>query len=400
MNETPGTRSATEDYPFLFEEHHRAVAAVAAEAAPRLEGIDDEGETDPLGAGRKALRILGEAGLLAFCVPPEYAPKGAKAGAVPGTLDARALCLIREEIAAVSGLADGMVALQALGSYPVALAGTEAQKRGYLPGVADGTRVAAFAMTEREAGSDAANISLKAVREGGAWKLSGEKIFISNAGIADGYVVFARSGEAGPKGLSAFFVEPAKLVSGKVVTTPTPLIAPHPIGSVRLEDAAVSEGNLLGAEGEGLKIALTTLDVCRATVGAAANGFARRALGDAIRRTKSRVQFGKPLSDEPGVQAILAECATELDAARLLVFRAAWTKDQGQARITREAAEAKLFATEAAQRIVDRALQLHGGLGVTKGVAVERLYREVRSLRIYEGASEIQRVVIGRAVTR
>ena len=395
MHATPGTRFATEDYPFLFEDHHRAVAEHAASIAPKLEGIDEEGETDPLAAGKKAIRILGEAGLLAFCVPPEYGG----AGKVQGTLDVRALCLVREEVAIVSGLADGMVALQALGSYPVALSGSDAQKREFLPDVGQGKRIAAFAMTETQAGSDAANISLSAKRAGDGWKLSGEKVFISNAGIADGYSVFARTGD-GPKGLSAFYVDTGKLSSGKITARTTPLVAPHPIGTVRFEDAAIPAANLLGAEGEGLKIALSTLDVCRPTVGAAANGFARRALGDAITHTKTRVQFGKPLADEPGVQAILAECATDLDAARLLVFRAAWAKDKGQARITREAAEAKLFATEAAQRIVDQALQLHGGLGVTRGVAVERLYREVRSLRIYEGASEIQRVVIGRAVTK
>lgn len=399
MMPTPGTRSAVEDYPFLFDEHHKAVAELAASVAPRLEGLDDLGETDPGAAGRRAIAILGEAGLLNFCVPPEYAA-GPAAGMRKAALDVRALCLIREEIAVVSGLADGMVALQALGSYPVALAGSEAQKRAYLPSVANGTKIAAFAMTEREAGSDAAAISLEAKKTGDGYALTGEKMFISNAGIADGYVVFSRTGEEGPKGLSAIFVEPGKLTSGKVSAKSMPMIAPHPIGSVTFEAAAVPAANLLGVEGEGLKIALTTLDVCRATVGAAANGFARRALGEAITRTKARVQFGKPLAEEPGVQAILAEMATDLDAARLLVYRAAWTKDQGVARITREAAEAKLFATEAAQRIVDQALQLHGGLGVTKGVAVERLYREVRSLRIYEGASEIQRVVIGRSVTR
>lgn len=392
---TPGTQPAPFDYPFLFEDHHKAVAEHAASVAPRLEGLDEEGEHDPLAAGRKAIRILGEHGLLAFCVPPEYGGSGK----VNGTIDVRALCIVREEVAIVSGLADGMVALQALGSYPVALAGSDAQKKELLPDVASGKKIAAFAMTEIQAGSDAANISLSAKRSGDAWTLSGEKVFISNAGIADAYAVFARTGD-GPKGISAVYVDTTKLASGKITAKTTPLIAPHPIGTVRFDDATVPAANLLGAEGAGLKIALSTLDVCRPTVGAAANGFARRALGDAITHTRSRVQFGKPLADEPGVQAILAECATDLDAARLLVFRAAWAKDRGQPRITREAAEAKLFATEAAQRIVDQALQLHGGLGVTRGVAVERLYREVRALRIYEGASEIQRVVIGRAVTR
>ena len=397
---TPGTRPATEDYPFLFEKHHHEVAARAGEAAAKLEGIDEEGEKDSAAAGMKALRLLGESGVLSLCVPPEFAAKGALAGRVPGTLDARALCLLREEVSVVSGVADAMIALQALGSYPVALAGSDAQKSDYLPRVATGAAVSAFAMTEREAGSDAANIGLKAVRSGDRWKLDGEKVFISNATIADGMVTFARTGEAGPKGLSALFVEPKKLSAGRVHTQQTDIIAPHPIGTVRFEGAEVPAGNLLGKEGDGLKIALTTLDVCRATVGAAANGFARRALADAIERVRTRVQFGHPLAEEPGVQAMLAQMATDLDAARLLVFRAAWMKDQGAPRITREAAEAKLLATENAQRIIDHALQLHGGLGVMKGVAVERLYREVRSLRIYEGATEIQRLVIGRALVR
>src|SRR5439155_7598417 len=221
---------------------------------------------------------------------------------------------------------------------PVALAGSDDLKKRYLPGIARGTRIAAFAMTEPEAGSDAAAIALQAKKDGSDWVLDGEKVFISNAGIADGYVVFGRSGAPGPKGISAFFVEPAE-ARGTITCTPTPLVAPHPLGSVRFEGV---HGTLLGKEGDGLKIALTTLDVCRATVGAAANGFARRALSEAIARTKGRVQFGKPLAEEPGVQAILAEMATSLDAARLMVFRAAWTKDSGADRVTREAAEAKL----------------------------------------------------------
>lgn len=394
-----GTRAAHLDYPFFFDPRHVAVAERAAEIAPSLEAIDDEGETDANGAGRRSLSLLAEAGLLSWCVPPEFAPIPV-AGGTRGTLDARALCLVREEIARTSGLADGMVALQALGSYPVALAGSDEMKKAYLPGIALGTRISAFAMTEKEAGSDAAAIATRARKDGADWVLDGEKVFISNAGLADGYVVFARSGDAGPKGLSAFFVEPDALKGGTLSTRQTPMIAPHPIGTVTFDGVRIPAANLLGKEGDGLKIALTTLDMCRATVGAAANGLARRALAEAITRTRARVQFGKPLSEEPGVQAMLAEMATDLDAARLLVFRAAWTKDKGQERITREAAEAKMFATEAAQRIIDSALQLHGGLGVCKGVVVEKLYREVRSLRIYEGATEIQRLVIGRSLTR
>ena len=384
-----GTKAAPADYPFFFDDAHAKLAARAAEIAPDLEPLDDLGETDVPRAGREGIRMLAAAGLLRWCVPPEFGG----AGRVAGTLEAIALSLVREEIARGSGIADAMVALQALGSVPVAIAGGDALKKDYLPAIARGERIAAFAMTEPQAGSDAAAIATRAKKDGASWRLDGEKVFISNAGIADGYVVFARTSDEGAKGLSAFFLEPGD----GVFTEQTPLIAPHPIGKVSFAGA---HAELLGREGDGLKIALTTLDVCRPTVGAAANGFARRALAEAIERTRARQQFGKPLAEEPGVQAMLADMATELDAARLLVFRAAWTKDHGAARITREAAEAKLFATEAAQRIVDRAVQLHGGLGVTKGVTVERLYREVRALRIYEGASEIQRIVIGRALSR
>ncbi len=308
--------------------------------------------------------------------------------------------LLTEEIGRGCSSVRSLLTVHDMVAHAIQRWGSPAQKQRYLPAMARGEILGALALSEPEAGSDAKSVQTTAVDAGDAWVLDGRKVFISNAGIADGYVVFARSGEAGPKGISAFFVDDASKLGGTITIEATPIIAPHPLGSVTLAGVRIPGANLLGKEGDGLKIALTTLDLCRATVGGAANGFSRRALSEAIARTKARVQFGKPLSEEPGVQAMLAEMATDLDAARLLVFRAAWTKDHGQDRVTREAAEAKLFATEAAQRIVDSALQLHGGLGVVKGVVVERLYREVRALRIYEGASEIQRLVIGRSVTR
>ncbi len=390
-----GTRPSTVDYPFFFEPSHGDLAARASRIADRLDPLDAAGDRDAEAAGREAVRILAEEDLLRWCVPPRWSgrPHG-----TPERLDTRALCVLREEVARASGIADAMVALQALGSYPLVLAAPESLRSSVLPAIAEGRRIAAFAMTEPGAGSDAAAISTRARRDGNDWILDGTKVFISNAGLADAYVVFARTSDDGAKGLSAFFVEPGG--RGSMKTEPTPLLAPHPLGSIRFDGYRVPAAHLLGREGEGLKIALTTLDVCRATVGAAANGFGRRALAEAIERTRGRIQFGRPLAEEPGVQAMLAEMATQLDAARLIVLRAAWAKDQGQERITREAAEAKLFATEAAQRIVDAAVQLHGGLGVVRGNVVERLYREVRMLRIYEGASEVQRLVIGRGLAR
>jgi len=292
-----------------------------------------------------------------------------------------------------------MFAMQGLGSYPITLAGGEALKRRHLPRVVSGEAIAAFALTEPEAGSDVAALQTAARRDGDHYELDGVKTFISNAGLADFYVVFAKTNpDQGHKGISAFVVEPS--MSGFVVERKLELIAPHPIGVVRFERCQVPRESLLGDEGQGFKIAMQTLDVFRATVAAAAVGMARRALDEALAYSRQRVQFGRPIAEFQGIQFKLGEMATELEAARLLVYRAAWKKDQGAERVTRESAMAKLYATEMAQRVIDQAVQIHGGNGVVKGFVVERLYREIRALRIYEGTSEIQKVVIARELLK
>lgn len=322
-------------------------------------------------------------GFYPYLVPSQF-------GGVLPKVDVLSLCVLREELAYRNAAADSLYAVQGLGSHPVLLAGSDDQKKLHLNRVARGECLFAFALTEPEAGSDVANLSTRAEKTSGGWKLTGQKKFISNAGVASHYTVFARTG-AGPKGISAFIV--AADTKGFRVSKQMELLGEHPIGELVLEGA---EGELLGEEGQGMKLALGTLDIFRSTVGAAAVGMARRALDEALSYSKSRKQFGAPLAELSAVQALLADSAVELEASRLLVHQAALTKDQGQARVTYEAAVAKLFSTEAAQRIVDRCLQIHGGNGVVKGAPVERLYRDVRALRIYEGASEVQRLVIAR----
>ena len=312
-------------------------------------------------------------------------------------LDVRSLCLLRDILGRHDGLADFTFAMQGLGTGAITLFGTDAQRTEWLPPVRAGTALAAFALSEREAGSDVASLATSAMRDENGWVLDGEKTWISNGGIAGHYVTFARTGEGpGTKGLSAFIV-PAN-APGLSITERIETIAPHPLATLRFDNCRVPGGALLGQPGAGFRIAMSVLDVFRSTVGAAALGLARRALDEAVRHANARHLFGAPLSDMPVTQAALADMATEVDAAALLVYRAAWTKDSGAERVTREASMAKLYATEAAQRVVDRAVQIHGGLGVTKGNKVEELYREVRALRIYEGASEVQRVVIARQV--
>ena len=316
-------------------------------------------------------------------------------GGATESLDVRSLCLMREHLAYRCGLADFVFAMQGLGSGAISLFGSEAQKRSWLPGVAAGELCAAFALTEPEAGSDVAAIATTATPDGDGWRLRGEKTFISNGGIADFYVVFARTGEAaGARGLSAFILDantPGLKVAERIET-----IAPHPLARLVFEDCHLPASSLIGASGAGFKIAMATLDVFRSTVGAASLGFARRALDEATGRATTRKLFGATLADQQGVQTQLAEMALDIDASALLIYRAAWTKDTGSARITREAAMAKLYATEAAQKAIDTAVQLFGGLGVTKGSVPEALYREIRALRIYEGASEVQKLVIAR----
>jgi acyl-CoA dehydrogenase len=318
--------------------------------------------------------------------------------AVPeGSHDVRTLCLARETLAYHSGLADFAFAMQGLGTGSIVLFGSPEQKAKWLPAVRAGKSLGAFAMSEPEGGSDVAALRTTATKDGDFWRLNGRKTWISNGGIAGQYVVFARTGEApGAKGLSAFVV-PAD-APGLIVEARIDVSAPHPLATLRFDNCRVEPNAMLGKPGDGFKIAMSTLDVFRSTVGAAALGFARRALDEAISYAKSRKVFGAALADMQLTQAALAEAATEIDAAALLIYRAAWTKDTGAPRVTREASMAKFFATEMAQRVVDRAVQLHGGQGVVAGATVERLYREVRALRIYEGASEIQKLVIANQI--
>ncbi len=364
----------------------RRVEAFARDAvAPLAEAAERQ---PPIDAGRRFIAEAARTGIL-----PIFVGEG---GAAPAL---RPLCLAREAIASASGFADSVYAVQGLGSFPIVLAGSDALKAKYVAAAERGAAVAAFALTEPEAGSDAAGVQTTARRDGAQYVLTGTKTFVSNAGLASFYVVFARTGPgAGAKGLSAFVVDAD--AAGFTVVRQIELLAPHPIGELRFDECRVPAAHRLGDEGAGLKIALSTLDLFRASVGAAACGIARRALDEAAAYSRARRQFGSPLAEFQATRLAIADMATELDAARLLVYRAAWVKDGGAARVTRESSMAKLFATEAAQRIVDRAVQLHGGRGVTRGSAVERLYREVRALRIYEGTSEIQRLVIADQVYR
>jgi acyl-CoA dehydrogenase len=380
---------------FLTQEHLSLAAEAWAFArdsvAPTAAAEEEEGfDVDPL--ARRFIQRMAEAGLLARIVPAAYGGRGAR-------IDVRSLCVIREALAYASGLCDHMFAIQALGAGPVVLFGDEAQRRAWLPRVAEGTSIAAFALTEPGAGSDPLMIATTARRENSGYVLNGIKRFVSNAGLADFYVVFARmEGQEGKRSLSAFLVEAVN--TGFRLNERIELIAPHPIGEISLEGCRVPRSALIGEEGQGLSIALATLETYRPAVGAAAVGFGRRALDEALDHVQHREQFGGPIAAQQGVQFMLAEMATELDAARLLVYRAAHKKDLGAERITLEAAMAKFFATEAAQRIVDRAVQLHGANGVVRGVEVERLYREVRALRIYEGATEVQKDIIAHQLLR
>ena len=328
--------------------------------------------------------LLAKAGLLASAVPAPF-----------GTLDLRSLVAVREGLAYFSSLADTAFAMQGLGSYSIHLAGTEVQKGRWLPAVLSGERLAAFAVTEPEAGSDLGGARTRAQKDGGLYRLTGVKTFISNAGIAGFYTVLARTAEAeGTKGLSMFLVDAE---APGISVKPLEPMAPHPLGELRFDGTPAV---LLGAEGQGYKLALSTLDTFRPSVGAAACGLAQRAFDEALGWTQGRRQFGRPLCEFQATQMALADMLVEIEGARLLVRRAAWLKDTGEERITREGAMAKLQATEMAQRVVDRAVQLHGGHGVMKGATVERLYREVRALRIYEGTSEIQKLVIARDILK
>jgi acyl-CoA dehydrogenase len=377
-------------WPF-FEERHRALAErLEAWARENLAEEHDEGDID--GTCRHLVALFGRDGWLRHAVPAPY-------GGLSEKLDVRSLCLIREILARHSGLADFAFVMQGLGSASIALFGDEALKRAYLPKVAEGRQIAAFALSEPESGSDVAAMRMTARRDGDDYVIDGAKTWISNGGIADHYVVFARTGEApGAKGLSAFVVDAA--TPGLEIAERIRVIAPHPLATLTFRGCRVKRTQVLGQPGEGFKIAMATLDIFRSTVGAAALGFARRALDEAVARVKSREAFGQKLAEFQATQLRLAEMATEIDAMALLVYRAAWTKDCAADRVTREAAMAKMYATEAAQRVIDSAVQLWGGMGVVTGVPVERLYREIRALRIYEGTSEIQKLVIAGQVLK
>jgi len=372
-------------WPFLDDEHRTLADDLQAWAAAEIAGLEEPAASDEA--------------LDAHCrdLVTRLADGGWLAAATGEPIDVRTLCLTRETLAYHHALADFAFAMQGLGSGAISLFGSDDLRLRYLPGVADGGLVAAFALSEPEAGSDVAQIAMTARRDGsGDYVLDGEKTWISNGGLADVYTVFARTGEApGARGLSAFVVDAG--TSGLRVAERIPVVAPHPLARLAFEGVRVAAEQMLGAPGEGFKVAMTTLDVFRSTVGAAALGFARRALDEALGRVTARELFGAPMAELPLVQAKLAEMALGIDASALLVYRAAWTKDVAGGRVTREAAMAKLHATETAQRVVDDAVQLFGGLGVTVGSVVERLYREVRALRIYEGASEVQQLIIGRA---
>ncbi|MBT4871671.1 MAG: acyl-CoA dehydrogenase [Marinovum sp.] len=371
------------NWPF-FEPRHRDLAAhLETWANANLDAIDHQNTDETC---RQLVTMLGDAGFLAH---------SAVGGEDQQKLDVRSLCLIRETLARHDGLADFAFAMQGLGTGAISLFGSEQQKDEWLTKTRQGQAISAFALTEPQSGSDVANSTMTATRDGDHFVLNGEKTWISNGGIADLYTVFARTGEApGANGLSAFIV-PAGL-PGFEITERLETIAPHPLATLRFTECRIPAKALIGAPGQGFKIAMSVLDIFRSTVAAAALGFARRALSETLERVTTRVVEGTPLFDRQMVQGHIADMAVDIDAAALLVYRAAWTKDSGAARVTREAAMAKLFATDHAQNVIDKAVQLHGGDGVKSGQVVERLYREIRALRIYEGASDIQRLVIAK----
>lgn len=370
-------------WPFFADAHRRLAADLERWSHDNIVH-ETSGNVDA--TVRDLVGRLAAGGWLGYILPESL-------GGVNERLDVRSLCLVRETLARHDGLADFAFAMQGLGSGPITLFGSPAQQRRYLPEIASGRRIAAFALTEPQSGSDVAATATMARREGDAYVLDGAKTWISNAGIASQYVVFARTGEApGAKGLSAFVVDAD--TPGLTVAERLDVIAPHPLGRLRFDNCRVPASSMLGQPGQGFRVAMATLDVFRATVGAAALGFARRALDEAVTHVRNRVLFGSRLSDLQATRMRVSDMATEIDAAALLVYRAAWAKDSGADRVTREAAMAKLYATEAAQRVIDSAVQLLGGAGLLAGSVVERLYREIRPLRIYEGTSEIQKLII------
>ncbi|EON13686.1 acyl-CoA dehydrogenase family protein [Pandoraea sp. SD6-2] len=376
-------------WPFFDDAHRRLGTELDAWCSRELK-VDHHADTDATCVS--LVRQLGRAGWLRYCVPASH-------GGALDKLDSRALCVLRETLARHDGLADFAFAMQGLGSGAITLAGSEALKQRYLPRVASGEAIAAFALSEPNAGSDVAAMACSATPDGGDYVLNGEKTWISNGGIADFYCVFVRTGEApGARGISAFVVDAN--TPGLTIAERIDVSAPHPLARLKFENCRVPASQRLGEAGQGFKVAMMTLDIFRASVAAAALGFARRALDEGLARAKSREMFGQTLADFQITQAALGEMATSVDAAALLTYRAAWQRDvQGQ-RTTREAAMAKMYATESAQQVIDRALQMFGGAGVVSGAIVERLYREIRSLRIYEGATEVQKLIIARELLK
>jgi acyl-CoA dehydrogenase len=377
------------EWPF-FEERHRRLAgeleAWAQAHVPHAHGPDVDAEC------RALVRSLGAAGWLAHAVG------GTAHGGAADVIDTRSLCILRETLARHSGLADFAFAMQGLGSGAISLAGTDEQKRQWLPKVARGEAIAAFALSEPDAGSDVAAMACAARRDGDDYVLDGEKTWISNGGIADMYVVFARTGEApGARGISAFIV-PAG-TPGFEIAERIQVIAPHPLARLAFRNCRIPASQRIGEAGEGFKVAMRTLDVFRTSVAAAALGFGRRALDEALQRATTRKMFKQTLADFQLTQARLAQMATTIDSAALLTYRAAWQRDQGRT-VTREAAMAKMAATEGAQQVIDAAVQMWGGLGVVSEQPVERLYREIRALRIYEGATEVQQLIIARELLK
>ncbi len=373
-------------WPFFEDRHRELAVSLDGWAANNLSHVD-HGDVDE--ACRALVSMLGEAGWLVHSAIDPADPQS--------KLDVRSLCLIRETLARYSGLADFSFAMQGLGTGALTLFGTQDQKSEWLPRTRAGKAISAFALSEPRSGSDVANIEAAARRDGNSYVLSGEKTWISNGGIADLYCVFVRTGEAsGARGISAFIL-PGD-TPGLEIAERLEVIAPHPLARLRFNDIRLPASAMIGEPGRGFGIAMSVLDVFRSTVGAAALGFARRAMDEAVKRASERQLFGAPMADLQMVQGHIADMAVEIDAAALLIYRAAWTKDMGAPRVTREAAMAKLFATEAAQRIIDASVQLHGGDGVRSGHPVESLYREIRALRIYEGATDVQKVVIARSV--
>ena len=377
------------EWPF-FDMHHRALVdqldTWAGENVAQIHSDDTDGDC------KRLVRLMGEAGWL------RYAVAGMAYGGVTDTIDTRAVCLIRETLAMHNGLADFSFAMQGLGSGAISLDGSDAQKLAYLPRVASGKAVAAFALSEPNAGSDVSAMTCTAQDHGDHYVLNGEKTWISNGGIADFYVVFARTGEApGARGISAFIVDAD--TPGFIVSNRIQVMAPHPLATIRFEQCRIPQSQRIGEAGQGFKVAMRTLDVFRTSVAAAALGFAKRALQEALARAKSRDMFGGKLADFQLTQATLADMALSVDSASLLTYRAAWQRDQGL-NVTKEAAMAKLAATEQAQRVIDAAVQMWGGMGVVSGVMVERLYREIRALRIYEGATAVQQLIIARELLK